>query len=77
MKYIIVILLALCGCTSTRISTDGKTWSINRTSFLQKTSIPHLVVKGDKVELVGCSQESDDETIRKAIEIILKAVVIK
>lgn len=43
MKPLLILLpLALCGCTGTKVETE--TWPLSRTSFLQRVQIPEVAI---------------------------------
>lgn len=75
MKYIAVMLLLLAGCTSGMVLTNGTSWQIERTSFMQKTSVPHLIIKDGVVELVGYTQDVDEEAVQKIVDAIIKSMI--
>ena len=76
MKYIAAMLLLLaCGCTSTTVLTDGTNWQVERVSILQKTSIPHLIIRGDVVELTGYMQDVDEEAVKKIVDAVIKSMI--
>ena len=75
MKYIAAMLLMLSGCTSTTVLTDGTNWQVERVSVLQKTSIPHLIIRGDVVELTGYMQDVDEEAVQKIVDAVIKSLM--
>lgn len=83
MKRIAIAALAvalLAGCTQTRVTTP--TWSLTRTSVLQRTEVPRITVLTDgSIEVEGYSNDGGGAAMKAigeaAVGAAIKAGVLK
>lgn len=76
MKTVLLIAaaVAVSGCTQTKITTP--TWSLTRTSVLQRTEVPQITVLTDgSIEVKGYSNDGGNAAVSAIVEAAIRGAV--
>ena len=72
--FVVAVAMLAGGCTQTKIQTP--TWSMERTTLLQRTDVPKITVLDDgSIEVEGYSNDGGNGAVAAAVEAAVRGAV--